>query len=141
MEVMDDEFTEATARGSSSWPGWGRIISGLNPVSILKDGFEDIGGLKWSNWRSLAAGATWKDAQVFAGNPEIHAAVQGLGEDLNDVAKVPAVHAFLGNVTSNENMWRLVTVPAVTVDWFNHALDLSGIRDKFLDDTGLGWAR
>jgi hypothetical protein len=141
LKDMESELSEAVERGSKSWPGWGRILRGFNPVQVFRDGFEDIGELKWSNWKLLASKSTWKDVRPFLGDPEIHAAVQGLAEDLKDVTEVPAVHAFLGNVTSNLNMWRLVTAPAVTADWLNHSLDLSGFRNRFLDDIGLGWAK
>jgi hypothetical protein len=141
LKDMESELSEAVERGSKSWPGWGRILRGFNPVQVFRDGFEDIGELKWSNWKLLASKATWKDVRPFLGDPEIHAAVQGLAEDLKDVTEVPAVHAFLGNVTSNLNMWRLVTAPAVTADWLNHSLDLSRFRNRFLDDIGLGWAK
>ena len=141
LEDMDDEYNEALHHGSASWPGWGRVLGGLNPVSALKDAFADIGELKWSNWKLLADPATWENAKFFVGDPEIHAAVQNLGEDLKDVAKVPPVHAFLANVDSNRNLWRLVTVPAVTADWANHLLNMTRFRDRFLDDVGLGWAK
>jgi hypothetical protein len=141
LGATKDEFTEALERGSAPWPGWGRILRAVNPVSVLKDSFADIGDLKWSNWRSLVDPATWKGVSPFVGDPEIHAAVQNLGEDLKDVAEVPAVHAFLANVDSNRALWRFVTVPAVTADWADHFLTVTRFRDRFLDDIGLGWAK
>jgi hypothetical protein len=75
---------------SAGWPGWGGILRGFNPVSILKDGFADAGDLKLSNWSSLASRSAWNDARFFVGDPEIHAAIQGLVDDLASVGKAPA---------------------------------------------------
>jgi hypothetical protein len=140
-DLKDKEIDEALSRGSANWPGWGRILRGFNPVSAINEGFKDIGELKWSDWRSLASKSAWKDVRPFIGDPEIHEAVQSLSKDLESVEKVPAVHAFLANVDGNRAFWRFVTAPAVAADYFNHFITMTRIRDRFLDDIGLGWAK
>jgi hypothetical protein len=134
-----EETKAALEHGSASWPGWGGILRGFNPAGILKDGFGDISDLRLSNLKTLLSGKAWTDVKLFIGDPEIHAALSRLNA-LTDVAGEPAAHTFLANVASNRNMWRLVTVPAVAVDWANHTLNWTGARDRFLRDVGLGWA-
>ena len=120
-----------------AWPKWGDILRGFNPVSILRDGFGDIGELKLSNWAKLGDKVTWKDAQVFLGEPEIHEALAGVGK-LGDLAKLVSVRGFVANVATNHTMWQYVTIPAVAVDWTNHVLTETGLKDPLVHAVGLG---
>ena len=134
-----DEVKLAEEHAPRSWPTWGDILRGFQPASILKDGFKDIGDLKWSSWKELASSATWKDARFFVGDPEIHEALQSV-DRLGDLGKLDRVRAFVANVSSNHDMWRYVTVPAVAADFANHVLTETGLKGRVLHDTGLGWA-
>jgi len=134
-----DELELAEKHAPRSWPKWGDILRGFHPGEILKDGFKDIGDLKWSNWKELAKSATWKDAKFFVGDPEIHEALESTSR-LGDLGKLDKVRAFVANVSSNHDMWRYVTIPAVAADFANHVLAESGLKNRVLHDTGLGWA-
>jgi hypothetical protein len=121
------------------WPRWGDILRGFHPVSIIQDGFKDIGDLKLSNWEQLGTNATWADAKFFVGDPEIHEALEGMGK-LGDLSKLDTVRGFVANVASNRDMWRFVTAPAIATDFANHVLTETGTKDGFRHDVGLGWA-
>jgi hypothetical protein len=41
-------------------------------------------------------------------------------------------------VTSNRTMWQYVTTPAVAVDWANHLLIETGLKDPLLRAAHLG---
>lgn len=138
-ELKVDDLATAKEHAPGLWPKWGDFIRGFNPVSIIQDGFKDVGDLKLSSWKSLASHATWKDAKVFAGDPEIHEALESLSK-IKAVADVPPVKAYLTKVASNHNMWRFVTTPAVASDFANHILTETGLKDGLLHDAGLGWA-
>jgi hypothetical protein len=138
-EPQEKELEEALARDTARWPAWGRVIQGFHPASIIQDGFKDVGDLKLSNLRELASRATWKDAKVFAGDPEIREALESLSK-IKAMADVPPVRAYLTKVASNHNMWRFVTIPAVASDFANHILTETDTKDSFLHDAGLGWA-
>jgi hypothetical protein len=135
IEQGDLEAAQLHAPGA--WPKWGDILRGFHPVSILRDGFRDVGELKLSNWAKLADRPTWKGTRVFLGDPEIHAALAGVG-NLGELAKLDSVRGFVANVASNHTMWRYVTVPAVAVDWTNHVLAEIGLKDPLLHAVGLG---
>ncbi|MGA2831244.1 MAG: hypothetical protein ABSF03_34625, partial [Streptosporangiaceae bacterium] len=136
-EVAKGDLEAAQLHAPGAWPQWGGILRGFHPVSILKDGFGDIGELKLSNWAQLGDAATWKGARVFLGDPEIHEALAGVGK-LGDLATLDSVRGFVANVASNHTMWRYVTVPAVAVDWTNHVLTETGLKDPLLHAVGLG---
>jgi hypothetical protein len=138
-EPPEKELEEALARDTARWPAWGRVIQGFHPVSIIQDGFKDVGDLKLPNWKELDSRATWKGVKVFVGDPEIHEALESLSK-IKAVADVPPVKAYLTKVASNHNMWRFVTTPAVASDFTNHILTMTGTKDGFLHDVGLGWA-
>ncbi len=121
------------------WPRWGDVLRGFHPVSIIHDGFKDIGDLRLSSWKQLGAKATWADAKFFVGDPEIHEALEGVGK-LGNLSKLDSVRGFVANVASNHDMWRLVTAPAIAADFANHVLTETGLKDGFLHDAGLGWA-
>ncbi len=129
----------ATEHAPGPWPQWGDILHGFHPVSIIQDGFKDIGDLKLSNWKQLGTKATWADAKFFVGDPEIHEALEGV-EKLGRLSKLDSVRGFVANVASNHNMWRFVTAPAVATDFANHVLTETGLKDGLLHDVGLGWA-
>ena len=57
---------------------------------------------------------------------------------LGDLAKLDNVRHLAANVTSNHTMWRYVTVSAVVVDWTNHVLTETGLKDPLLTAVGLG---
>ena len=105
----------------------------------MRDGFQDVGDLKLSNWEQLGTKATWTDAKLFIGDPEIHEALEGISK-LGHLSKLDTVRGFVANATSNHNMWRLVTVPAITVDAGNHLITWTGWKDGLLRDADLGWA-
>ena len=128
-----------TEHAPGPWPQWGDILHGFHPVSIIQDGFKDIGDLKLSNWKQLGTRATWADAKFFVGDPEIHEALEGV-EKLGSLSKLDSVRGFVANVASNHNMWRFVTAPAVATDFANHVLTETGLKDGLLHDVGLGWA-
>ena len=142
-EAFDDldESAIKTARqhAPGPWPKWGDILHGFHPASIIKDGFKDISDLKLTDWEQLGKKATWEDTKFFLGDPEIHEALEGVGK-LGDLSKLDTVRGFVANVSSNHNMWRLVTAPAIAADMANHILTETGWKDGFLHDTGLGWA-
>ncbi len=146
-KALDDSFGEfdldevATAKSHSpgAWPKWGDVGRGFNPVSIVKDGFKDVGDLKPENLKALFKGETWKGTERFIGDPEIHEALESLGK-IEKVADNPPVKAYLAKVTSNHNMWRYITTPAVAADWANHLITQTGWKDGLLHDVGLGWA-
>lgn len=146
-KALDDSFGEfdldevATAKSHfpGAWPKWGDVARGFNPVSIVKDGFKDVGDLKPENLKALFKEETWRGTERFIGDPEIHEALESLGK-IEKVADNPPVKAYLAKVTSNHNMWRYVTTPAVAVDWANHLITETGWKDGFLHDVGLGWA-
>ncbi len=106
-------------------------------VSILRDGLRDVGQLKISNWVRLGDRAAWEGARFFIGDPEIHEALAGVAK-LGDLAKLDSVRGFVANVASNHTMWQYVTTPAVTVDWTNHVLTETGLKDPLLRALGLG---
>jgi hypothetical protein len=108
------------------------LPSGFDPARR----FADIGELKLSSWAELGDQATWKDARFFLGDPEIHEALEGIG-NLGDLAKLDSVRGFVANVASNHTMWQYVTVPAVAVDWTNHVLTETGLKDPLLKAVGL----
>lgn len=56
------------------------------------------------------------------------------------MADEPSVKSYLVKVMSNHNMWRYATDPAIAVDFTNHILSQTGIKEGFLRDAGLGWA-
>jgi hypothetical protein len=128
---------KALEHAPGAWPRWGDIVRGFHPVSILREGFGDIGELKLSSWAKLGDSTTWKGARVFLGDPEIHEALAGVGK-LGDLAKLDSVRGFVANVASNHSMWQYVTVPAVAVDWTNHLLAETGLKDPLLHAVGLG---
>jgi hypothetical protein len=138
-DLDDSAIKTARQHAPGRWPQWGDILRGFRPVSIIQDGFKDMGDLKLSNWEQLAKGATWTDAKFFLGDPEIHEALEGVGK-LGDLSKLDTVRGFVANVASNHNMWRLVTAPAIAVDTVNHVLTETGRKDGFLHDVDLGWA-
>jgi hypothetical protein len=129
----------ARLHAPGAWPKWGAILRGFHPVSILQDGFRDVGDLKLSNWAQLGQGATWKDARFFVGDPEIHEAVEQIGK-LGDWGRVDGVSSFVTNVARNHTLWDYVTVPAVATDWANHVLTQTGLKDPLLTAVGLGAA-
>jgi hypothetical protein len=134
-----DDYETAKSHSPGAWPKWGDVGRGFNPVSIVKDGFKDVGDLKPENLKALFKGETWKGTEHFIGDPEIHEALESLGK-IEKVADNPPVKAYLAKVTSNHNMWRYVTTPAVAVDWANHLITETGWKDGLLHDVGLGWA-
>jgi hypothetical protein len=138
-DLDEDAIRDAREHAPGSWPKWGDILRGFRPSEILRDGFKDVGDLKWSNWKQLGDRATWKDARLFVGDPEIHEALEGVGK-LGDLARLDSVRGFVANVSSNHNMWRFVTTPAVAADFANHVLTEADLKNRFLHDSGLGWA-
>ena len=82
---------------------------------------------------------SWQGVRAFAGDPEIHEALESLAK-IKVVADEPPVKAYLAKVASNHNMWRYVTTPAIVADYANHLLAETGRKDGFLHDVGLGWA-
>lgn len=137
--LEEGDIRAARKHAPGPWPRWGDILRGFHPVSIIRDGFKDIGDLKLSNWKQLGTKATWADAKFFVGDPEIHEALEGMGK-LGDLSKLDTVRGFVANAASNHDMWRFVTAPAVATDFANHILTQTGTRDGFLHDVGLGWA-
>jgi hypothetical protein len=129
----------ARVHAPGAWPKWGAILRGFHPVSILQDGFRDVGDLTLSNWAKLGESATWKDARFFVGDAEIHEAVEQIGK-LGDWGRIEGVSGFVTNVARNHAIWDYVTVPAVAADWANHVLTLSGLKDPLLTAVGLGSA-
>lgn len=129
----------ARLHAPGAWPKWGAILRGFHPVSILQDGFRDVGDLKLSNWTKLADGTTWKDARFFVGDPEIHEAVEQLGK-LGDWGRIDGVSSYVTNAARSHSMWNYVTVPAVATDWTNHVLTLTGLKDPLLTAVGVGSA-
>jgi hypothetical protein len=138
-DVDRDEAKVAKSHAPGKWPKWGDIGRGFSPAGIVRDGFKDVGDLKLDNWKALLSGKTWKDAKFFLGDPEIHEAVESL-EKIKAVADEPSVKSYLTKVTSNHNMWRFVTTPAIAADYTNHFLMHKHLRDHYLHDVGLGWA-
>ncbi len=133
----EQEIESATEHHPGPWPGWGGIMRGFHPVSILRDGFADVGDLKLSNWAELGQSSTWKGARFFLGDPEIHEALASV-DKLGDLATLTSVRGFVANVTSNHTMWQYVTTPAVAVDWANHLLTETGLKDPLLRAAHLG---
>jgi hypothetical protein len=136
-DLEQDTIREAVGHAPGAWPKWGDILRGFHPVAILRDGFADIGELGLSNWAKLADSETWDGAKFFVGDPELHEAVEGVNK-LGDLAKLDNVRGFVANVASNHSMWRFVTVPAVAVDWTNHFLAETGLKEPLLRAVGLG---
>ena len=137
--LNSEDVEVAMAHAPGAWPKWGDILRGFHPVSIVKDGFKDVGDLKPGNLKALFKGETWKGTEHFIGDPEIHEALESL-EKIEKVADNPPVKAYLAKVTSNHNMWRYITTPAVAADWANHLITQTGWKDGLLHDAGLGWA-
>jgi len=133
----EQEIESATEHNPGPWPGWGGIVRGFHPVSILRDGFADVGDLKLSNWAELGQSSTWKGARFFLGDPEIHEALASV-DKLGDMVTLTSVRGFVANVTSNHTMWQYVTTPAVAVDWANHLLTETGLKDPLLRAAHLG---
>ncbi len=131
-DLSEDAIHNAVEHAPGAWPKWGDILRGFQPVAILRDGFADAGELKVSNWAKLGDSATWEGARFFLGDPEIHEALEGVGK-LGDLARLDSVRGFAANVASNHTMWQYVTVPAVAVDWTNHVLTETGLKDPLLD--------
>lgn len=138
-EIDQEELSAAKAHAPGAWPKWGDIVRGFNPVSILQDGFKDVGDLKPSNWKELVGKDAWQGAKFFVGDPEIHEALQSVGS-VSKVADDPGVKSYLVKVASNRNMWRYATDPALAADFTNHFLTETGIKGGLLRDVGLGWA-
>ncbi|MBV9794661.1 MAG: hypothetical protein JO016_12055 [Actinobacteria bacterium] len=138
-DLDPEELSAARLHAPGAWPDWGAVLRGFHPVSILQDGFHDIGDLKPSNWAKLGDGGTWKDAKFFVGDPEIREAVAKIGE-LGDWGRIEGVSGFVTNVARNHAIWNYVTVPAVAADWANHVLTASGLKDPLLTAVGLGSA-
>jgi hypothetical protein len=136
-DVAKAEIEAAQEHAPGVWPKWGGIVRGFHPVNILRDGFGDIGELKLSNWAELAKGATWKGARFYLGDPEIHEALADV-DKLKELAGLEGVRGFVANVASNHTMWEYVTTPAVAVDWTNHGLTETGLKDPLLHAVGLG---
>jgi hypothetical protein len=137
--VAREELEVARVHAPGAWPKWGDILRGFHPVSILQDGFRDVGELKPSNWAKLGETGTWKEARFFVGDPEIHEALEKVGK-LGNLATMDSVKGFVTNVASNHTMWNYATVPAVAVDWTNHILTETGLKDPLLTAVGLGSA-
>ena len=131
------EVEVATEHSPGHWPGWGGILRGFHPVSILRDGFADIDDLKLSSWAELGERTTWKGARFFLGDPEIHKALASV-DKLGDMVTITSVRGFVANVASNHTMWQYVTTPAVAVDWANHLLTETGLKDPLLRAAHLG---
>ncbi|MGA2831198.1 MAG: hypothetical protein ABSF03_34390, partial [Streptosporangiaceae bacterium] len=104
----------ALEHAPGAWPQWGGILRGFHPVSILRDGFADIGELKLSSWAQLGDTATWKGARVFLGDPEIHEALAGVGK-LGDLATLDSTASAPGPPTRpvREPSWRASPTPSV----------------------------
>ena len=69
---------DAVEHAPGAWPKWGDVLRGFSPVSVLRDGFQDIGELKLANWAELGDSATWDGARFFIGDPEIRGALAGV---------------------------------------------------------------
>lgn len=138
-DFNDDDVKTAAAHAPGNWPKWGDIGRGFSPLAIARDGFKDVGDLKLDNWKPLLKGKSWQGVRAFAGDPEIHEALESLAK-IKVVADEPPVKAYLAKVASNHNMWRYVTTPAIAADYANHLLAETGWKDGFLHDVGLGWA-
>ena len=59
-------------------------------------------------------------------------------DKLGDMVTITSVRGFVANVTSNHTMWQYVTTPAVAVDWANHLLTETGLKDPLLRAAHLG---
>jgi hypothetical protein len=138
-KLNPDDVATAEEHAPGRWPKWGDVARGFRPESIIQDGFKDVGDLKLGNWEDLLKEKSWQGVRAFAGDPEIHEALESLAK-IKVVADEPPVKAYLAKVASNHNMWRYVTTPAIVADYANHLLAETGRKDGFLHDVGLGWA-